>query len=169
MRTDQSILEKAPPPVAAVRAALSRRCAALRATVIPMADANVLAAEFGGRIGSLKGDRLAISVTDGATDERIALAVCAAPANPTLADPHTTELVCLLVDRDVPAQDDAIWSAVQAALGARGYRRLLTRVAGARPDRMSSHGWLRACGIEVGMAAPGAGPVWFKVLRGERH
>jgi len=168
MRTEQPILEKAPPPAAAVRAALTCRRGALRATVLPMADANVLAAELGGCIGSLRGDRLAIGITDPTTHERIALAVCTTPANPTLADPHTTELKCLLVDRTFSAQEDAICLVVQGALGARGYRRLLMRVVVAWPDRLGSRGWTRACGSD-GHGAAGGASVWFKVLRGERH
>jgi hypothetical protein len=168
MRTDHPIPQKAPPPPAAVRAALTRPGEALRATVIPMAEANVLATELGGCIGSLRGDRLAICVTDGTTQERIALAVCTSPASPTLADPHTTELRCLLVDRDYSAEADAVWVAVQAALGARGYRRLLSRNAAARPDRLASRGWAKVCGDGRGFA-DGRSALWFKVLRGERR
>jgi hypothetical protein len=136
---------------------------------MPMADANHLAAELGGCIGSLMGDRLAIGITDTTTHERIALAVCTTPANPALADPHTTELKCLLVGRACSAEEDAIWLAVQETLGARGYRRLLTRIAGARSEVLATLGWSKVCGSDWPRPAGGCANLWFKVLRGERH
>lgn len=171
MRTDPTLVHRSAPPAAIVRAALATPRSRLCAAILPMAEANAAATALGACIGCLKGDKLAIGLVDDVDGYVVGLAVCSSPVDADVADPHTLEVRCLLLDptRDVTAE--ALWNALERKAGERGYRRLVMRGARARPPALPGGGWccVRAAGVGRfgGTFVPGA--IWSRVLRGEMH
>jgi hypothetical protein len=171
MRPNVTANPPPPPPLEVVRAAVATRGRKLISCILPMAEANAAAVALGGCIGCLTGDKLAIALVHEADDRVVALAVCSSPAAEDLADPHTLEVRCLLVDSHWNLQPEALWSAMEQKAAQRGYRRLVMRGAGATPPAAGGAGWvrLRACGIWRCDRSVAQGALWAKVLRGERH
>jgi hypothetical protein len=171
MRTEPTFVRRSPPPAAIVRAALATRRTRLCAAILPMADANAAAMALGACIGCLRGDKLAIGLVDEVDGHVVGLAVCASPVDPDVADPHTLEVRCLLLDpaRDVTAE--ALWNALERKAGERGYRRLVMRGARARPPALPVSGWccVRAAGVGWAGGAFMPSAIWSRVLRGEKH
>lgn len=171
MKSDPTFVRRSPPPTAIVRAALATPRPKLCAAVLPMAQANAAAAALGACIGCLKGDKLAIGLVDDVNGHVVGLAVCSSPVDADVADPHTLEVRCLLLDpaRDVTAE--ALWNSLERIAGERGYRRLVVRGPRDRPPALPGSGWccVRAAGVGRfgGSFVPGA--IWSRVLRGEMH